>query len=832
MSFLVSSSSSAALALLQNVAIYPTPLPLLPLASSRFILAPLGRHSCSPRPAGIARPLQVASLATAATQATKLTQNQPPAAVPHTSYPIPSIPEELAKAAPTIDVAAWTRNNYKLYSGDSSFLAGPTEKTQALWKQCEDLLLQESKNNGCLDVDQHTPSLITSHRPGYINKENEVIVGLQTDAPLKRAIKPFGGINMVNNALKAYKYPIDPKVTEIFTKYRKTHNEGVFDMYTPEMLRARSNHLMTGLPDGYGRGRLIGDYRRVALYGVDKLIEVKTLDKLGIPAAGDNMSDSVLRLREEIADQIKALKALKAMALEYGYDLSKPAANAKEAIQWTYFAYLAAVKEQDGAAMSLGRVDTFFDVFIEKDLAEGKITEEEAQELIDQFVIKLRLVRHLRTPEYNDLFAGDPTWVTAVIGGLGDDCKPLVTKTSYRILNTLYNLGPAPEPNMTVLWHNELPENFKTFCSRVSIDTSSVQYESDKLMSNQFNSTDYGIACCVSGMNIGKDMQFFGARVNLAKLMLYVLNHGRDEITGKQVSPDFGSIPDGPIDYDLFWERYSTAMDWMAGLYVNTMNAIHYSHDKYSYEAVQMALHDTHVRRFMAFGIAGLSIVADSLSAIKHAKVTPIRDPKTGLTVDFKIEGQFPKYGNDDDRVDQFARKIPSIFHQKLQQYPTYRGAEHTLSVLTITSNVVYGKATGSTPDGRKQGEPFAPGANPMHGREDCGALASLSSVSKIPYTHCLDGISNTFSIVPSALGKLPKEAEQNLGALLDGYFDKGGFHLNVNVLKREMLEDAMVHPEKYPNLTIRVSGYAVHFTKLTPQQQREVLARTFHDTF
>ncbi|KXS13119.1 pyruvate formate lyase [Gonapodya prolifera JEL478] len=728
-----------------------------------------------------------------------------------------------------INVEKWIKSNYTPYNGDSSFLASKASpRTSAVWSRCTELLGEERNKGGLLDVDWKTPGTITSHQPGYIDKDNEVVVGLQTDAPLKRAIKPFGGLGMVEGALKANGYPMDPTVKEIFSKYRKTHNEAVFDIYTSEMRAARSNHIVTGLPDGYGRGRIIGDYRRVALYGVDALISQKLIDKHDL---GPVFTDENMVLREEIADQVKALKQLKEMAASYGFDLGRPAKDAREAVQWTYFAYLASVKDQDGAAMSFGRVDAFFDVYIQRDIEAGKMTEEEAQELIDQLVIKLRLVRHLRTPEYNELFAGDPTWVTMVLGGCTKDGKSMVTKTAYRILNTLYTLGPAPEPNLTVLWNDALPAPFKLFAAHTSIDTSSVQYESDSLMCERYGD-DYAIACCVSAMTVGKDMQFFGARCNLAKLLLYVLNEGRDEITGKQVGPGWGALSsgEGPLNFDEVFAKYDKAMDWLAALYVNTMNAIHRSHDKYCYEAIQMALHDTKVRRLMAFGIAGLSVIADSLSAIKYAKVYPIRDPKTGLTVDFRIEGEFPKFGNDDDRVDAFAAEIPEVFHSKLQVNPTYRDAVHTLSVLTITSNVVYGNATGATPDGRKRGQPFAPGCNPMHGREFSGAIASLNSVAKVPYDACRDGISNTFTLVPSVLGHLPEERNANLAAILDGYFQQHAFHVNVNVLKRETLEDAMAHPENYPNLTIRVSGYAVNFVKLTPAQQREVISRTFHD--
>ncbi|KAG4102597.1 formate acetyltransferase [Neocallimastix lanati (nom. inval.)] len=729
-----------------------------------------------------------------------------------------------------IDVAKWIKDNYTPYEGDDSFLVTePSPNTKDVWNKVSELRVEEIKSGGCLDVDNKTVSTVNAHEAGYIIKEKEDIVGLQTDAPLKRSIKPFGGIRVVRNALKAYNRTLDPEVEEIF-KYRKTHNDCVFDLYTPEMRKARSNAILTGLPDGYGRGRIIGDYRRVALYGVDQLIEWKMQDKLSL---GITMTEENMRTREELAEQIKALNELKALGQRYGFDISKPATNAKEAIQWTYFGYLASVKDQDGAAMSFGRVDSFFDIYIENDMKKGLLTEAQAQDLIDQLIIKLRLVRHLRTPEYNDLFAGDPTWVTMVVGGMNNDGRPLVTKTSYRIVNTLRTLSAAPEPNITVLWNNKLPMSFKNFCNKISIDTSSIQYENDNLMNSMFGD-DYGIACCVSEMRIGKDMQFFGARCNLAKLLLYVLNHGYDETTGKQVGPDFGDVKlndDGSINFESIWELYDKAMDWIACLYVNTMNAIHYSHDKYCYEAIQMALHDTDVHRCMAFGVAGFSVLVDSFSAIKYAKVFPIRNPETKLTTDFKIEGEFPKFGNDDDRADQFAVQLPKIFLTKLREYPTYRGAEHTLSILTITSNVVYGKKTGSTPDGRKAGEPFAPGCNPMHNRETNGAVASLNSVSKVGYEYCEDGISNTFTFVPSVLGKLDNERVANLTGLLDGYFTQGGFHLNVNVLVRETLEDAMVHPENYPNLTIRVSGYAVHFIRLSPSQQREVIARTFHET-
>ncbi|KAL6600025.1 pyruvate formate lyase [Neocallimastix sp. 'constans'] len=712
-----------------------------------------------------------------------------------------------AAAKSEIDVEGWIKKHYTPYEGDGSFLAGPTEKTKKLFAKAEEYLAKERANGGLYDVDPHTPSTITSHKPGYLDKENEVIYGYQTDVPLKRAIKPFGGVNMVKNALKAVNVPMDKEVEHIFTDYRKTHNTAVFDIYSKEMRAGRSNAIMTGLPDGYGRGRIIGDYRRVALYGTDRLIAQKEKDKAELQKK--QMDEPTMKLIGEVADQVKALKQLTQMAKSYGIDISKPAKNAREATQFVYFGYL--------------------DCFFENDLKNGVITESEAQEIVDNLILKLRFARHLRTPEYNDLFAGDPTWVTMSLGGMGSDGRTLVTKTSFRVLNTLYNLGPAPEPNITVLWNKNLPKNFKDFATKVSIDTSSIQYESDALMSARFGD-DYGIACCVSAMRIGKDMQFFGARCNLAKLMLYVLNHGKDERTGKQVGPDFGPVPEGPIPFDWMWETYDKAMDWIAKLYVNTMNVIHFCHDQYCYESLQMALHDTDVRRLMAFGVAGLSVVADSFSAIKYAKVTPIRDPKTGLTVDFKVEGEFPKFGNDDDRVDFFARTVTDKLINKLRKTPTYRGATHTLSILTITSNVVYGKKTGSTPDGRKAGQPFAPGCNPMHGREFSGAVASLSSVAKVNYDSCMDGISNTFSIVPNTIGKTLQERQGNLSGLLDGYFTKGAHHLNVNVLKRETLEDAMAHPENYPNLTIRVSGYAVNFVKLTPAQQKEVIARTFHE--
>nr|ANM86870.1 pyruvate formate lyase [Stygiella incarcerata] len=723
-----------------------------------------------------------------------------------------------------INVAKFVEDNYTPFDGSEEFLEGPTDRTTKVWEICKGLLKTEVEK-GILDVDTKTPSLITAFPAGYIDRENEVVVGLQTDAPLKRAIKPYGGWRMVKAALEAYGYEMDPEVEAIFAKYRKTHNDGVFDAYSKEIKVARSNHILTGLPDGYGRGRIIGDYRRLALYGADTLIAAKKQDLLDRPGP---MTEDLIRLREEVSEQIRALAELKEMALTYGLDVSKPASNALEATQWVYFAYLASVKEQDGAAMSMGRIDAFLDIYFEKDLKEGKITEKEAQEIIDQFIIKLRLVRHLRTPAYNELFAGDPTWVTCVLGGVG--CKGhMVTKTAFRMLHSLYNLGPSPEPNITVLWSKVLPESFQRFCSRVSIETSSIQYENDELMTPRFG-CDYGIACCVSAMSIGKQMQFFGARCNLPKLLLYALNGGRDEVSGVQVAPVWEPLADGPLVFEDVKARFEKAVEWLAALYVNAMNVIHYMHDRYCYERIQMAFHDTDVHRFLAFGVAGLSIIADSFSAMKYAKVTPIRDER-GIAVDFKIEGDFPKFGNDDDRVDEFAKWAVQFFTENLKKHKAYRDSEHTLSVLTITSNVVYGKATGSTPDGRKIGEAFAPGANPMHGRDSSGAFASLNSVAKIPYEYCLDGISNTFSTIPSALGKSKEDQIDNLRVMISGYFDQKAHHLNVNVLQRAVLEDAIKHPENYPQLTIRVSGYAVNFIRLTPEQQKEVIARTFHET-
>ncbi|MEM8782463.1 MAG: formate C-acetyltransferase [Planctomycetota bacterium] len=722
-----------------------------------------------------------------------------------------------------INVRDFIQTNYAAYEGDDAFLAGPTQRTAGIWAKLSERFKAE-REKGVLDVSQ-IPSSITAHEPGYIDQLNEIIVGLQTDAPLKRAIFPNGGWRMVVGSLQAYGYEPDPQVAETFTKHRKTHNDGVFDVYTPEIRKARSAHLVTGLPDAYGRGRIIGDYRRVALYGIDKLIEVKRIEKALL--SKQHSTESVIRDREELAEQIKALKELQAMGAAYGFDLSEPAANAKQAVQWTYFAYLAAVKEQNGAAMSLGRTSTFLDVFIERDLKEGTLTESQAQEIIDDFVIKLRIVRFLRTPEYDALFSGDPTWVTEAIGGVGADGRPLVTKNSFRFLQTLYNLGPAPEPNMTVFWSPKLPEGFKKFCAKVSIDTSSVQYENDEALRGM-GGDDSAIACCVSGMEVGKQMQFFGARVNLAKCLLYAINGGRDELTGDQVMPAFEPIEGDTLDYDQVMQRYDHAMEWLARVYVNAMNCIHYMHDKYAYERIEMALHDYSPKRTMAFGIAGLSVVTDALSAIKHAGVKVRRD-ETGLVTDYEVQGGYPAFGNNDDRVDSTAGWLVETFMAKLRKHPTYRDATHTQSVLTITSNVVYGKSTGATPDGRKAGEPFAPGANPMHGRDQEGYVASALSVAKLPYDEARDGISLTNTVLPSALGSSRDDQVQNLAACLDGYFGTGGFHMNVNVLDRETLIDAMENPEKYPQLTVRVSGYAVNFVKLTPEQQRDVVNRTFH---
>ena len=723
-----------------------------------------------------------------------------------------------------INVEDFIINNYTLYEGDDSFLAPISDKTCVVLNKVNELKEEELKK-GVLDVETKIMSGIDEFEPGYIDKENEVIVGLQTDKPLKRIVNPYGGIRMVYQELDAYGYQLDPEVDKYFNKYRKTHNDGVFDAYTEDVRKARHVGLLTGLPDAYGRGRIIGDYRRVALYGIDYLIEEKKKDFKNL--TGD-MLETLIQLREDVSEQIRALNLMKSMAGKYGFDISKPAENAKEAIQWLYFAYLAAVKENNGAAMSLGRTSTFLDIYIERDLKEGKITEDEAQELIDQFIIKLRLVNHLRTPEYNELFAGDPTWVTESLGGMTTNGKPLVTKNSFRYLNTLINLGSSPEPNLTVLWSYHLPENFKKYCAKISILTDSIQYENDDIM-RPIHGDDYGIACCVSAMTIGKQMQYFGARTNIAKALLYAINGGVDEMKGGVIIEGIEKMDDEYLDYDKVRKSYSLVLKKLSKTYVDAMNIIHYMHDKYAYERGQMALHDTNVERLMAFGAAGLSVVADSLSAIKYAKVKPIRNEE-GIAVDFEIEGDFPKYGNDDDRVDDLAKEVVEELMADLKEHPLIRNARHTLSILTITSNVVYGKKTGATPDGRKAGVAFAPGANPMHGRDASGALASLNSVAKIPYKDvCEDGISNTFSIVPSALGHSLEERTEKLVMLMNGYFKQGAQHLNVNVLNREMLIDAMDHPEKYPTLTIRVSGYAVRFNRLSREQQQEVINRTFH---
>lgn len=724
-----------------------------------------------------------------------------------------------------INVRDFIQRNYTPYTGDASFLQGATARTNKVMERVHALQREETARGGVLDVDTETVSSLCNYAPGYIDRERERIVGLQTDAPLKRSVNPFGGIRMVRAACEAYGYRLSDKVEEEFT-YRTTHNDGVFRIYTDEMKAARHCGLLTGLPDAYGRGRIIGDYRRVALYGVDRLIEQKKADKQRL--GEQNFDAEMVRRLEELYQQINFLGKLRDMAAMYGCDISRPAANAREAIQWTYFGYLAANKEQNGAAMSFGRTATFFDIYIERDMAAGVLDESGAQELLDDLVIKLRCARHLRTPEYNELFGGDPMWITESVGGMGEDGRTLVTRSSYRILNTLYTLGSAPEPNLTVLWSERLPEAFKAFCAKVSIDTASIQYESDDLMRPVYGD-DYAIACCVSAMKVGKQMQFFGARANLAKLLLLAINGGVDNKYGTHIGPQLGAMTGDVLDYEMVAERYRVYMSWLARLYVNTMNGIHYMHDKYAYEKIQMALHDTEVERFMAFGVAGLSVVADSLSAIRYATVRPIRD-ETGLIVDFETEGDFPKFGNDDDRVDDLARSVLYNFHEELKKTPAYRGAKHTLSALTITSNVMYGKKTGSTPDGRRAGEPFAPGANPMHNREHNGALASLNSVAKLRYDDARDGISNTFSIVPAALGRSDEERVENLVSLLDGYFAGGAHHLNVNVMNRELLERAYEHPEEYPNLTIRVSGYAVNFCKLSREQQREVISRTFHE--
>ena len=722
-----------------------------------------------------------------------------------------------------INIRDFIQQNYQPYEGDGSFLAGPTQRTRNIWDQLNKLFVEERKK-GVLDISQ-IPSSITSHSPGYIDRENEVIVGLQTEAPLKRAIMPQGGFRMVLSALKTYGYEPDPHVVETFTKYRKTHNDGVFDAYTADVRRCRSSHILTGLPDAYGRGRIIGDYRRVALYGVNRLIEEKQKEKNALDS--QMSTEAIIRDREELSEQIRALKELTQMGATYGFDISVPATTAREAVQWLYLAYLGAVKEGNGAAMSLGRTSTFLDIYFERDLAAGKLTEEQAQEIIDDFVIKLRIVRFLRTPEYDSLFAGDPTWVTESIGGMGDDGRTLVTKSSFRYLQTLSNLGPAPEPNLTIWYSPRLPDGFRSFAAKVAIDTSSIQFESDEIMRREWGD-DGAVACCVSPMLVGKQMQFFGARANLAKCLLYAINGGRDEISGEQIAPAFPAVEGDNLDFDDVLEKFERMMQWLAGVYVNAMNIIHYMHDKYAYERLEMALHDYAPLRTMAFGMAGMSVVADSLSAIRYAKVKVIRN-ETGLVTDYEVEGEFPKFGNNDNRVDHLAAWLVTTFMSKLRKYPTYRNALHTQSILTITSNVVYGKATGNTPDGRRQGEPFAPGANPMHGRDTHGIHASGASVAKIPYRDAADGISLTTSLIPEGLGRVPADRINNLRGMLDAFFGVTGFHMNVNVLNREMLIDAMDHPDKYPNLTIRVSGYAVNFVRLTREQQMDVISRTFH---
>ena len=726
-----------------------------------------------------------------------------------------------------ISVRDFIQKNYTPYEGNDDFLSDATDKTKKLWDKVLELYKLEHDSKGSvLDIDTSTVSTISSHNAGYIDKSLEEIVGIQTDEPLKRAIMPFGGIRIVEGSCKAYDKEIDPKVHEIFTKYRKTHNDGVFNVYSADIRAARSSHLLTGLPDGYGRGRIIGDYRRVALYGVDVLIAEKREDMRVIDS--NIFNDETIRDREEITEQIKALNELKVMALKYGFDISLPAKNSKEAVQWLYFAYLAAIKDQNGAAMSLGRVSTFLDIYFERDLKNNLMTEDEIQELMDHFVMKLRLVRFLRTPEYNELFSGDPVWVTESIGGMGIDGRTLVTKSSFRVLHTLQTLGPAPEPNLTVLWSTRLPLGFKSFTAKLSIETSSIQYENDDLMRITLGD-DYGIACCVSPMKIGKQMQFFGARANLAKTLLYAINGGKDEKSGKQITPEYQAITSEYLDYDEVMQKFDNMMDYVAKIYIKALNAIHYMHDKYSYEAIEMALHDKEILRTMACGIAGLSVVADSLSAIKYAKVKVIRN-EDGLATDYIIEGDYPKFGNDIEEVDNIAIDITKTFLSKLKNHPTYRNSKHTLSILTITSNVVYGKATGNTPDGRKSGEPFGPGANPLHGRDTHGALAVMNSIAKLPFDHAEDGISYTFSITPETLGKETESKISNLVTMLDGYFSQTGHHINVNVFDRALLEDAMNHPEKYPQLTIRVSGYAVHFTKLTKEQQLDVINRTIHE--
>ncbi|WP_256084815.1 formate C-acetyltransferase [Brochothrix thermosphacta] len=726
-----------------------------------------------------------------------------------------------------VDVREFIQKNYTAYDGDDQFLAGPTEATNALWAQVMKLNEEERKAGGVLDMDTKVVSSITSHGPGYLNKELETIVGFQTEKPFKRGLQPFGGIRMSEQAAESYGFKIDEEISHIFSEYRKTHNQGVFDAYTPAMRAARKSGIITGLPDAYGRGRIIGDYRRVALYGIDHLIALKKAD---LNTSNDNaMLEDVIRQREEINEQIRALAELKKLGQTYGFDISRPAANTQEAFQWLYLGYLAAIKEQNGAAMSLGRTSTFLDIYIERDLKNGTLTEESVQEIVDHFIMKLRLVKFARTPDYNELFSGDPTWVTESIGGVGEDGRHLVTKNSFRFLRTLSNLGPAPEPNLTVLWSTRLPQGFKNFCAMMSIETSAIQYENDDVMRSDWGD-DYGIACCVSAMRIGKQMQFFGARANLAKTLLYAINGGVDEKSKEQVSPAYRAITSEVLDFDEVMEKYDVMMDWIAELYLNTLNVIHFMHDKYSYERIEMALHDTDVLRTMATGIAGLSVTVDSLSAIKYATVKTIRD-ENGIVVDYTIEGDYPKYGNNDDRADDIAVWLLKTFMTKVKKHPTYRNAKHTTSVLTITSNVVYGKKTGNTPDGRREGEAFAPGANPMHGRDTKGALASLASVAKLPYSEGQDGISNTFSIVPKALGREENSQISNLVGMLDGYSAKMGHHLNINVFNRDTLLDAMDHPEDYPQLTIRVSGYAVNFIKLTREQQLEVIKRTMHET-
>ena len=726
-----------------------------------------------------------------------------------------------------VNVRDFIQKNYTPYEGDASFLAEATERTQKLWEEVLELYKKEREAGGVIGISTDVASTISSHEAGFIDKNLEQIVGLQTEEPLKRAIMPNGGIRIVEKSCAAYNEKISDKLADIYHNYRRTHNDGVFTAYTPEIRAARSSHLITGLPDGYGRGRIIGDYRRVALYGVDFLIEEKKKDLESL--AHSSITEELVKQREEHFDQISALEELKVMAKKYGFDISVPAKNAKEAVQWTYFGYLGAIKEQNGAAMSLGRVATFLDIYFERDLKSGVLTEEDAQEIMDHFVMKLRMVRFLRTPEYDELFSGDPVWVTESIGGMGIDGRTLVTKSSFRVLHTLETLGPAPEPNLTVLWSTKLPKGFKNYCSKLSIKTSSIQYENDDLM-REYWGDDYGIACCVSAMRIGKQMQFFGARANLAKTLLYAINGGRDEISGKQITSKTVPVTSEYLDFDDVWEKFENMCDWVARVYINALNIIHYMHDKYCYEKLEMALHDKEILRTMACGIAGLSIVADSFSAMKYAKVKVIRDA-TGLAVDYKVEGDFPKYGNDDDRVDSIAVDIVKMFMNKLKQQPTYRNSKPTMSILTITSNVVYGKATGTTPDGRQAGQPFGPGANPIHGRDTHGALAVLNTMTKLPYKHAEDGISYTFAVVPKALGKDEKSRVTNLTALLDGYFGKFSHHINVNVFDRALLEDAMEHPEKYPQLTIRVSGYAVNFVKLTKEQQLDVINRTIHET-